>query len=174
MTSPTPKLLVRFLAATAVAVAVFAGPSPPAMAGGWAIGSLDSIPVATVGQTTDIGFTILQHGIHPADIHDDVGIEIRHPDGSDTFFPAVSDGTPGRYIATVTFPESSGSYPWSIRMGWFGPHELGTLDVRPAEAASASLRPTIQWLALGGSLLLAGSAIADAAVSRRRRPVVLG
>ena len=170
MTARTASRLVRIVTAAALTVAAFAGLSSPASAGGWAVASLDSIPVAEPGATAEVSFTILQHGITPADLDEGVGIEIRDHDGGSAYFPAVGDGTAGHYVATVTFPETAGTYEWQVRMGWFRPHELGTLDVRAreAEANSHMAWSTIRWLTLGGSLLLAGIAVADMAVSRRR------
>ena len=66
-----------------------------ASAGGWAVGSLDAVPAATAGQTSAVGFTVLQHGVTPADLSEDVGIEIVNADGTALFFPATNDGVPG-------------------------------------------------------------------------------
>lgn len=172
MTTTTAPRLVRIVTAAALTVAALAGSSSSVSAGGWAVASLDAIPAAQPGATSEVSFTILQHGVRPVDLDDDVGIEIRDGDGTIAFFPAVSDGATGHYVAMVTFPEEAGTYPWSVRMGWFGPHELGTLDVRAPEPASPTAWPTIRWLALGGSLMLAGIAFVDLAVSRRRRLAV--
>ena len=169
MTATTTSRLVRIVAAATLAVAALAGFSSPASAGGWAIASLDSIPAAEPGATTEVSFTILQHGITPADLDEGVGIEIRDHDGASSFFPAVSDGTVGHYVATVTFPETAGTYEWQVQMGWFGPYELGTLDIRSAETASAGAWATIRWLTLAGAVLLAGIAAADMVLSRRRQ-----
>ena len=167
MTATTTSHLVR-IAAAALAVAAFAGFSSSASAGGWAIASLDSIPAAEPGATTEVSFTILQHGITPADLHEGVGIEISGQDGASSFFPAVGDGTAGHYVSTVTFPEAAGTYEWQVQMGWFGPYELGSLDVRTTETESVGAWATIRWLVLAGAALLAGIAIADMGLSRRR------
>jgi hypothetical protein len=173
MTTTTARGLARIVAAAALTVAALAGWSSSVSAGGWAVASLDSIPTAHPGATGEVSFTILQHGVSPVDLDEDVGIEIRDDAGIIAFFPAVGSGPTGHYVATVRFPEAAGTYPWSVRMGWFGPHELGTLDVRaPAPSASPVAWPTTRWLALGGSLVLAGIAVVDLAVSRRRRMTV--
>ena len=173
MTATTASRLVRIVTAAALTIAAFAGFGSPASAGGWAVASLDSIPAAEPGATTEVSFTILQHGITPADLDEDVGIEIREHGGGSSFFPAVSDGTAGHYVATVTFPETAGTYEWQVQMGWFGPHELGTLDVQSAETAPLGVWSTMRWLTLAGSLLLAGIAVADTVFSRRR-PLAIG
>jgi hypothetical protein len=173
MTATATSRLVRIVAAAALTVVAFAGFSSPASAGGWAVASLDSIPAAEPGATTEVSFTILQHGITPADLDEGVGIEFLDHSGTRAFFPAVSDGTAGHYVATVTFPETAGTYEWQVQMGWFGPHELGTLDVQSAETTPLGVWSTIRWLTLAGSLLLAGIAVADMVFSRRR-PLAIG
>lgn len=169
MTATTTSRLVRIVAAGAVIVAAFAGFGSHASAGGWAVASLDSMPAAEPGATTEVSFTILQHGITPAELDEGVGIEIRDHDGGNAFFPAVSDRIAGHYVATVTFPETAGTYEWHVQMGWFGPYDLGTLDVRAAANASVWAWATIRWLMVAGAVLLAGMAVADMVVSRRRR-----
>lgn len=169
MTATTNSRLVRIASTMVLAVAAFAAIGSPASAGGWAVASLDSIPAAEPGATTEVSFTILQHGITPADLDEGVGIEIRDHDGDSSFFPAVSDGTAGHYVAAVTFPEAAGTYEWQVQMGWFGPHELGALDVRSAENTPLEVWSTLRWLTLAGSLLLAGIAVSDMVFRRRRR-----
>jgi MYXO-CTERM domain-containing protein len=170
MTAPLGSRLVRILRivlAATLAVAAFAGSVSPASAGGWAVASLDSIPAAAPGATTEVSFTILQHGVTPTDLDEGVGIEILDEGGATAFFPAVSDGATGHYAATVTFPERPGRYDWRVQMGWFGTHELGTIDVRASEPASHQVWSTIGQLTLTAAVLLAGVGLA---LSRRRRP----
>jgi hypothetical protein len=145
-------------------------PGAPASAGGWAVGSLDAVPVAAAGETELVGFTILQHGVAPADLADDVGIEIVDVDGTADFFPATSDGVPGHFVAAVTFPESSGSYSWAIRMGWFGPQALGTIDVSEPTAGGGGGSPwsAVRWAIAALAVVLATVSVADMATTRRR------
>lgn len=169
MTATITSRLVRIVTAVALTLAACAGFTRPASAGGWAVASLDSVPAAEPGATVDVAFTILQHGVTPAALDDGVGIEIRHgDDGNSSFFPAVGDGIAGHYVATVTFPETAGRYEWQVQMGWFGSHELGTLDVRVADEPSDGAWATIRWLMLAGAVLLAGIAVADIGFWRRR------
>lgn len=166
----------RPLVVALLALGILVGDSSIASAGGWAVGSLDAVPVATAGERATVGFTILQHGVTPVDLLGDpsneVGIEISGADGSAEFFPAVSEGTVGRYVATVEFP-AAGTYEWSIRMGWFGPQPLGTLEVADASGATASGTPDSAWptarlATLALTIGLAALAIADFLVTRRR------
>lgn len=169
MTATSTSRLVRSIAAVWLAVATLAGLGSTAGAGGWAIASLEATPDAQAGTTEDVSFTILQHGVRPADLDGDVGVSLGADTDSPTFFPAVGTGETGHYVATVTWPGTAGHYDWSIRMGWFGDHELGSLEVQAPDARSFIAWSDLRWVALGGGLLLAGVAVADLALARRRR-----
>ncbi|TDT18531.1 hypothetical protein BDK89_4152 [Ilumatobacter fluminis] len=169
MTAFSTSRLVRTLAAVTLTVVALAGVGAPAGAGGWAIASLDATPDAEAGTTEDVSFTILQHGVRPADLDGDVGISLVDGTGDPTFFPAIGTGETGHYVATVTWPETAGRYDWRIRMGWFGDHELGSVEVQAPDAGSFLAWSDLRWVALGGALLLAGVAVADLALARRRR-----
>ena len=147
------------------------GTGSAASAGGWAVASLDAVPVANAGQRATVGFTILQHGVTPVDLLGDpsneVGIEIRQADGTVQFFPASGDGTVGHYVTTVEFP-AAGTYAWSVRMGWFGPQDLGTLVVQNATGGARSGWPAARTVLLTITILLAGIALADLFRTRRR------
>lgn len=170
-----PRLFQLFLALTALLGGLSTG-ATTATAGGWAVGSLDEIPEASAGDQTSVGFTILQHGVTPVDLledpSNDVGISIVGADGREQYFPAVSDGTVGRYVATIEFPPA-GRAQWSIRMGWFGDQPLGTLDVTTGERVSGHgwppLRIGLVMLATG----LAAVAMIDAVGGRRRARVAV-
>jgi hypothetical protein len=135
--------------------------------------SLDEIPAATSGESTQVGFTILQHGETPVDLEERVGIQLKHADGTVDYFIAVGDGVVGHYVATVTFP-AAGSYEWAIDMGRFGPQPLGTLDVAAAGSAdggSGSFWDGARWVSLALAAALGAVAVADIAIGRRRRTV---
>ena len=143
-------------------------------AGGWAVGSLDAIPEATAGETGEVGFTILQHGVTPADLADDVGIEIVHTDGTLDYFAAERDESIGHYTASVTFPTATGEYEWNIRMGWFGPQELGTVNVTSGNdpRTTTTVWPTVRWAMVTLTAVLAAVAVSNLAASRRRARVL--
>ena len=169
---------VRLMIAALLAILIAASATQTASAGGWAVASLDAVPAPTAGESTDVGFTVLQHGQTPAVLDADVGIELVLADGSTRFFAAVADGVPGHYVATVTFPETDGSYGWNVRMGWFGSYELGSIDVAaPRTATDGRSRggwiwPDVRWLVLTASIVLGGIAIVDTVIARRRRRTV--
>ena len=167
------RLLVAGLLTLVVAMS-----ASSASAGGWAVASLDALPAATAGQSAEVGFMILQHGQTPAVLESGVGIELVLADGAMQFFPAVADGLPGHYVATVTFPDTAGRYQWTARMDWFGTYELGAIDVVAPTAAAAgsgggsSIWPDLRWVTLAASILLGGVALTDVLVSRHRRRTV--
>lgn len=171
----TADVFARILVIVAVALGLLTATAVPADAGGWALASLDPMPAPTAGDQGEVGFTILQHGVTPAGLLDDVGVEIRLADGSTRFAPAVADGRPGHYVAHVTFP-AAGVYEWSIRMDWFGSYDLGPLEVHDATSTSGSAWPRLRLGLLAGVLVLAAVAAVDAvgARTRRRTEVAVG
>jgi hypothetical protein len=157
------KLLV--LPAALAALLLFA---TPASAGGWAITSLDALPAPVAGEEVEVGFTILQHGVTPVDqeaVDDGEGISVvvRSPAGDETVFPAQADGAVGHFVAEVEFPEA-GTATWWVDQGWFGPYELGEIEVgSPAGAATGTTSSTggaDGSAPLGLRLLLPGVALA--------------
>ena len=166
----------RHLAATLVALVVLLGFAAPSSAGGWAVGSLDAVPEPKAGQTVEVGFTILQHGVTPADLSEGVGIEIVRSDGSVDFFAGTSDGAVGHYVAEVRFPATDGEYTWGVRMGWFGTQDLGTIEVLPSDRGAAGSGPSAwsaaRWVMVVATVSLATIAMADLVATRRRtRPI---
>ena len=166
--------ITRLTAAVAASFTILIGFSAPATAGGWAVGSLDAIPQSTAGETVEVGFTILQHGVTPADLADDVGIEIVGTDGTINYFAAEQDETIGHYTASVTFPSTAGEYEWNIRMGWFGPQELGSLNVTSGNdpATTTTVWPTVRWAMVTLTAVLAAVAVSNLAASRRSTRVL--
>jgi hypothetical protein len=160
----------RLATAAVAALVVFASFGTSASAGGWAVGSIDAIPDAAVGQTTEVGFTILQHGVTPVDLADDVGLEIVLTDGTVEFFAATGAGATGRYVSAVTFPSTPGEYTWNLRMGGFGTSDLGTVDVISTHGADAGAWSwaMARWVTLGLAVVLAAVAVADLTRARRR------
>ena len=90
-------------------------------------------------------------------------------------FPAVADGVPGHYVATVTFPADAGTYRWRAHMDWFGVYELGSISVASAtpplieSSGGSSIWPDLRWVTLAASVVLGGVAVVDVLVTRRRR-----
>lgn len=141
-----------------------------ASAGGWAISTLDEIPVPIAGEPIDVGFTIRQHGVTPIDLTENVGITISLAGGNAQYFPAAGDGTVGHYVARVEFP-SEGRYQWNIRQGWFAEQDLGQIDVgAPTKIVNTGSSPnSLRYIALGGAMLFGFVALTDVVMARRRR-----
>lgn len=166
--------LARIVVGLTVMLCVVAGFGSPAAAGGWAVSTLDETPVPVPGQAVDVGFTIRQHGVTPVDLDEGVGIQIIAADGTAQHFPAMSEGATGHYVASVVFPVA-GDYRWSVQQGWFAPQDLGTVTVGPAPDASGGDRRFPAVLRYGLPALaaaLAGGAVVDLLVNRRRRRTV--
>ena len=109
----------RLLFAVAVAVLLVVG--APAYAGGWAATSFDDLPSEFVaGETYELSYVILQHGVTPVDV-DSTAVMLRsEATGEELVFPASTAGETGRYLVEVTIP-SSGSWSWEVSQDFFGP-----------------------------------------------------
>lgn len=161
--------LAQLGAACGLLLALAATLISPAAAGGWAVTSLDHVPAAIVaGETTRVGFTILQHGRTPAVGMDSVAIDIG-PLATATRFPARAEGAAGHYVADIVVP-TAGAQPWRVIQGWFGPHELGTIDVVVAGSppvSTSGLRTSLRWAL---PLVSVAAIVVGLASLRRRQP----
>lgn len=128
----------RLLLAAVILALALLGAAPPAAAGGWALASLDAPPQPVAGRPTEVGFWILQHGVTPARLDTDVGVEITTASGRTTFVAAAPSGAVGHYVATVQLDEP-GTTRWAVHMGWFGAQDLGPIAVSPADAATSAV-----------------------------------
>ena len=108
----------------------------PVFAGGWAVISLDELPVGVVaGEPYTIGFTVLQHGKTPmTDLAPTITARIAN-DEVLTFF-AEPEGKPGHYTAALTFPKD-GDWEWSIQ-AFTMDLKMPALSVAAAGTASAN------------------------------------
>lgn len=146
--------------------------------GGWAVTTLDSLKAAPVaGQSTQVGYTILQHGVSPVSV-EDTFIVVLPADGKPLRFAGRAEGPVGHHVADVTFP-GSGRFTWSVEQGWFGPQDLGTVDVVgpsavPSAASSGGAdTPLAVRIGLIVATVLCAGLFGAGLVSRRRRPAVL-
>ena len=111
--------------------------TPVALAGGWATTTLDQ-PVVELqaGQSYEIGYTVLQHGVTPVR---DATPSIRARLASDLtyqVFPARAESKLGHYVATVSLP-TAGDWTWEVDPHPFPIQPLGSIAV----TASASATP---------------------------------
>ena len=55
----------KLLVFIAVALGLAVGMPATSSAGGWVVVSLDSLPAVHAGEDTEVGFTVLRHGVTP-------------------------------------------------------------------------------------------------------------
>jgi hypothetical protein len=104
----------------------------PALAGGWAITTVDALPTGgfQAGETYRLGYTIRQHGQTPF-VGAKPWIKIQASSGESHVFPGVPEGAPGHYVSEVRFP-AAGQWTWEVDQSPFGPQALGKVTVLPA------------------------------------------
>jgi hypothetical protein len=131
----------------------------PALAGGWAVVTLDTVPQAPhVGQQLMLGFMVRQHGVTPID--GAYGVSTLQPvltarnraTGQTVQAMARKDGgLVGHFVVDVTFP-AAGAWDWGIEPAPFEATQLGTLTVLPAlpagQADDQAGRVLPAWLSL--------------------------
>ena len=110
------------------------GLASPALAGGWAVSTLDSVPSPHAGEAVQVGFVIRQHGVTPVNPDGKVGITVSSSSGDETYFPATAEGEVGHYVAEVVFSEP-GTFNWTLHQGWFEAQDLGQIEVTAAAVA---------------------------------------
>ena len=125
--------LTRVGAGLATLAALLALITGTALAGGWAevvmTGASEDPPVA--GETDDIQFTLLQHGVTAVDFGD-VELTAINPDtGQELTVPATSLGG-GRWSASVTFPVA-GDWQIGVRHNDLETSGPTTLTVGPVD-----------------------------------------
>ena len=150
----------------------------PALAGGWAVVTLDSLPgPLTRGEPVTVGFTIRQHGQTPW-IYDGVGVEATHVESGQKFAAsAKAEGAPGHYVAELDLPRA-GAWRWGVVSGLYPEiqpmPDLTVVDGGAAAAAemtasastAASPLPSALSIAAGLAIL---AAVAWALAARRSR-----
>lgn len=163
-------MISRFRYSIVIAILLTLALTIPVFAGGWAVITLDELPSGLVaGQPYDIGFTVRQHGITLMDgLYPIITANLNKE--TEFLVDAKSDGKPGHYTATMTFPKE-GEWSWSIAA--FTMHQpMPTLTVAmPSEVFIPKTEPvasSIPWLWIVRGLALVG-VIVGAALSLRRR-----
>jgi len=131
----------------------------PALAGGWAVITLDKLPGEVIaGQPLEIGFMVRQHGVTPLD-----GLTptvSAHQPGSSVTEQAKAQGEAGHYVATLTFPQA-GEWEWSIQ-AFTGSQPMPKLNVLEAIVSNPSPdrdSNSINLPLLAGSLGFVGLAV---------------
>lgn len=161
----------RFLGLTTTVVLMLV-PAGVATAGGWAMASLDTTPIGfEAGKTHQVGYRILQHGVHPVDV-DETEIRLFNDGGEMVAFHGKSTGEVGHYVAEVTLADP-GAYRWEVTMGYFPAQELGTIEVSGAVAVAAG-GSALNWMHIVFPIaaMLSAGALVLQALALQRRPVL--
>lgn len=162
----------KLFAALAILFGVVAASPGSGGAGGWAVVSLDQQPELVAGSPTDIGFTVLRHGVTP-ESSEDIVFVLTDKRGARHQFAAVPEGAVGHHVVTIDVP-SEGDYRLTV-LGQFVEIDLGSLTVGATSAgASSTWRwDALQWGTASLAVAMAGLAGWDLARARRlaRAPV---
>jgi len=134
-------MFTRFRIALGLALVLSLILAIPVFAGGWAVITLDELPMDVVaGEPLTVGFTVLQHGRTPMD-----GLEptVTAHLYKEEFFEVEAEpsGKPGHYTATLTFPKE-GEWRWYINA--FSMEQLMPVLSVAAPVASASNQPVVK------------------------------
>jgi len=134
----------RLSLASAIASAALLLSAGAALAGGWATVTLDpETAKPTAGETTTVGFTVLQHGKTPVG-QGNVIVNATGPDGQVLAFRARAEGKAGHWVVDMTLP-AAGTWAWSVTM----PEQLEvSTHLEPLQVSGASSIPVV-----GGSTL---------------------
>jgi hypothetical protein len=121
---------IRLLLVLAGALAAVLLSGAPALAGNWAVTSLDPLPDRIEpNRPYTIGFWVLQHGSHPysGGVLDPVGLKFVADNGKATTYPGIALPEPAHYAAAVILP--AGTYQVFGVQGPFQDYRVGTLAV---------------------------------------------
>lgn len=121
----------------------------PALAGGWAVVTLDALPAEIqAGQELSLGFMVRQHGVTPVDTTVWGGDEMlpillakNTATGETLERNARKDGPVGHYVVDVIFP-AAGSWDVEIVPPPFGGTKLGAFTVAAETAKSSTVQST--------------------------------
>jgi cytochrome c2 len=151
----------------------------PVFAGGWAVITLDELPLNVVaGEPLTIGFTVLQHGITPMSGLDPT-VTAKLSSTEKMVVDAEPQGNPGHYVATLTFPKE-GNWEWSIQ-AFTMDQPMPMLNVAVPNVASANepvtkieSEPTSVPLLLFLRVLVFGIALIGLLIAFQRKSRVAG
>ena len=107
-------------------------------AGNWATATMDPAPRPAAGIETTFGFEILQHGVTPVSWVTATFVATDLATGEQIQSPMRTGDATGRYIATVTFPQT-GEWTWYVMLAELGTDQTGAggsiTVLEPMEAA---------------------------------------
>ena len=145
-----------------------------ALAGGWAMVTLDSLPSAVhASETLHLGFMVRQHGVTPVNMAWEEPLKpvllANNPASGETIrVEARQQGTVGHFVVEAIFPHP-GTWHWSITLEPLGAfpkqfEPLTVLPARPVIEPKAAIQPNVYPIfagtALFGFILAAGITLA--------------
>jgi hypothetical protein len=110
-------MITRLLRAAAAAIMLLTLAATVVLAGGWATIVADDAapPEPRAGEEVEYGFTVLQHGVTPADFEEPT-LRLTNTITGDSFdVPAEPSGAAGHFVARFTFP-SGGSWSYGVEL----------------------------------------------------------
>lgn len=110
-------MTTRILRAAAAATLLLVIGATAVTAGGWATIVADDAtpPEPRAGEDVEYGFTVLQHGVTPADFEDPT-LRLTNTLTGETFdVHAEASGAPGHFVARFSFP-SGGSWSYGVHL----------------------------------------------------------
>ena len=167
----------KTIEAVVIAILLLVLAATPALAGGWAVLTLDELPQnLQAGQPATIRFMLRQHGVTPlSGIQPTVQMtEVKS--GRKLEFRTVELSEPGHYEAVIELPEAG---VWHWKVDGFGGHPLPDLNVQPPSVAASLPAPrppmTGIWLAAGVlTLLLAAGLLTNLRSRGAVKPLAWG
>ena len=148
----------------------------PALAGGWAVVTLDTLPGAvTAGEPVSIGFTVRQHGLTPLRV-EQIRVSAQNEAGGERLeWIARPEGKAGHFSVEITLP-APGRWTWGVSTGLYPEIQtMPVITVSPEATASqeapASGSSLPFWAA---GLALLGGALLNLRLGRRRWSLALG
>ncbi len=109
-------MTLRFLAGGLAAVAILLLAASAALAGGWAtIKPDEGAGPPTEDEATDLGFTVLQHGMTPAGWEQPTVVLEEVTTGQSFDVPATASGADGHFVASFTLP-AAGFWTWHVEL----------------------------------------------------------
>lgn len=148
----------------------------PALAGGWAVVTLDSLPgEVSPGEPFTLGFFVRQHGVTPFNTERILVTAFNEAEEERLEWFARPDGEPGHYTVEMTFP-TPGRWSWGIVTGFYPEAQpmpvITVAEGAPASRASFAAGGSLPYWIAGLALL--GGALLSLRLGRRRWSLALG
>lgn len=136
----------------------------PALAGGWAVITLDTLPgEVQANQPFEIGFMVRQHGVTPLEGQEPIITASLAGSKDSVEFFAREEGEVGHYVAELILPQA-GNWEWSIAAFTVNQAMPSLTVVSAVPVASDAVKPAFNLLPMAitgiGLLSMLGGALA--------------